>query len=262
MNITNSVRSIEKAFDILELLKNKGECTLTEIARDLDFPVSTAQKLLNTIKDKGYIVKNEHTKKYMLGPRLFDLKTVVRQNLDLPTLAIPFMKTMVDETRESSNLGQLDGIEVFHICRVESPETLKANLPTHRLPAYTSATGKLLLAFQAYDYIKQLFQNENLKPSTPNSIKTRSELIAELDRIKSNLYALDLEEGFENVVGCAVPVYNDQGYVIAALSLVGPKVRISAENIDKYLRPLFKYSSLLSNAMGYFNYAIPDKYRQ
>lgn len=251
MDDKNTIKSIVKAFDVLEVLGNKGERTLSELARDLNYPVSTTQRIVNTILDKGYMTKNTITGKYRLGLGLMRLQNSIVENYSIVEIAKPFMEAMVDETRESSNLGILDGKEVIHVYRVESPEVLKAtNILSFRLPAHTSATGKLLLAFEPIENIYRLF-NKELKPCTENSIRNREQLIIELENIRKMGYAVDNEEGYHGVMGIAVPILDYKGSVLASLSLVSPTLRVNSEKISEQLKSLYKHSSGISKVLGY-----------
>lgn len=138
---------------------------------------------------------------------------------------------------------------LFFAFRIESPEALRANIPTLSLSVHTSATGKLLLAFMPEEEIIAYFP-ERLPAETPNSITQRDSLLDQLRLIRERHYAVDNQEGFEDVLGYAVPVVNQNDQIIAALSLVGPSSRISAESDEARAATLFRYAGLISRRLG------------
>jgi len=157
MNEKEYVKSVFKALDVLETLaKSDQEKGCLELARELNLPSSTAHRLLNTLELRNYVKQNPITEGYRLGPKLLDLQDATSNNLDLKTIAFPYMNNLTKLSRESCNLGIIDGNEVLHISRVESPEVLRANIQSFRLPAYTSAIGKVLLAFLSKSEIEKI----------------------------------------------------------------------------------------------------------
>ncbi|MHB8916738.1 MAG: IclR family transcriptional regulator [Desulfocucumaceae bacterium] len=244
----NEIKVLTKAFDILEVIVEHRERNCRELAGDLGIPVSTAHRILQNMEDKGYLVRSQQGR-YRLGPRFLFLKTGIVEEYDVAEIARPFMEKMVLETRESSNLGVLDGKRVIHIGRIESPEALRANIPTFSLSVHTSATGKLLLAFMPVEEIIASFP-ERLPAETQNSLTLRDSLLDQLRLIRERHYAVDNQEGFEDVVGYAVPVVNQNEQVIAALSLVGPSSRISSESDEARVATLFRYAGLISRRLG------------
>lgn len=253
----NEIKVLTKAFDILEAIVEHRERNCKELARDLGMPVSTVHRILQNFEEKGYVTRDGFGR-YRLGPRFLFLKTGIVEEYDVAEIAKPFMEKMVLETRESSNLGVLDGKRVIHICRVESPEVLRANIPTLSLSMHTSATGKLLLAFKPEEEIMTLLP-ERLPAETGRSITDRGKLMDQLRLVRERHYAIDDQEGFENVVGMAVPIVNQNEEVIAALSLVGPGSRFSANPSEGHVATLFRYAGLISRRLGCGQYPFGSK---
>lgn len=253
----SEIKVLTKAFDILETIVEHRERSCKDLARDLGMPMSTVHRILQNIEEKGYVARDGHGR-YRLGPRFLFLKTGIVEEYNVAEIARPFMEKMVLETRESSNLGVLDGKRVIHICRVESPEALRANIPTFSLSVHTSATGKLLLAFKPEEEVMAILP-ESLPAETQRSITDREKLMDQLRLIKEVHYAIDYQEGFEDVVGMAVPIVNQNDEVIAALSLVGPGSRFSAKSSEVHAATLFRYGGMISRRLGCGRYPFGSK---
>ncbi|MFZ5945929.1 MAG: IclR family transcriptional regulator [Bacillota bacterium] len=246
------IKSVFKALDVLEYLgKCKQEKGCLEIARELNLPSSTAYRLLSTLHVRGYVKQNLLTEAYTIGPKILNLQESASKILDIKKIAEPIMIKLAEMTRESCNLGILDGKEVVHIRRVESPEVIRANIRSFRLPAYTSAIGKVLLASISEDEASEIIPDK-IPKMTDNS-KTKEGLLSELKVIKNNGYGIDDEEGFSGVRSIAVPIYNHDSKVVAALSLVGPIERMTYEKINKLCDLLKTNAMHISSELG-FNY--------
>jgi len=226
-----TVKAIFKALDLLEYLGTaKVEMGCLEIARNLKIPSSTIYRLLNTLEIRGYVKQNKKTEGYSLGPKVLDLQDAIAKNTDLKNVAYPYMARLAELSRESCNLGVLDGKEILHIQRVESPEVLRANIRSFRLPAHTTAIGMVLMAHSSKAELAKLLQ-EPLQPSTQYTITDKEKLCSKLEEIRIQKFAVDNEEGFIGVRSIAVPIHNHLGQVIAGLSLLGPTERLTPEKL-------------------------------
>lgn len=244
----SEVKVLTKAFDVLEAIVEYRERSCSDLSRDLSMPMSTVHRIVQNLEEKGYVSRTGQGR-YKLGPRFLFLKTGVVEEYDAAEIARPFMEKMVEETRESSNLGVLEGKRVIHICRVESPEALRANIPTMTLSVHTSATGKLLLAFKPEEEIIAFFP-ESIPAETPQSITDRSAFLEQLRLTRERHYSIDDQEGFEDVVGMAVPVVNQNEEIFAALSLVGPVSRFNLKSYPEHAATLFHYAGIISRRLG------------
>lgn len=249
MSEVNVVKSIYKALDILESISNgRKDAGVQELSVKLGLPSSTTHRILSTLETRGYVKQNSENK-YSLGLKLLDLQLSLSKDLDLPNLAHPVMQEIVEQTRESTNLAVRENLESIHILRLESPEVLRANVQGYRLPIHSSATGKVLLAFAPEAVLNSL--PEQFPAFTEKTITSKEKLIQHLESIRNQGYGVDDEEGFEKVRSIALPIYNHEEQVIAALSIVGPSDRFTFDRIPMSYNLLKSATAEISRKLGY-----------
>jgi len=247
------IKSIEKALDLLELLSdNKKEMGITEIGKELHMGFSTIHRIVTTLKYRGYIVQNQQTSKYMLGTKLFILGCKVQNTTKIIKVITPFLQRLSENTNETINFAILEGREAIYLFKIESKETLKAGVEVGtKVAAHCTSLGKVLLAFRPEQEFIMLYPNENEKLTTftPKSISSVEELKKCLKKIKKQGYAIDKEE-FKIGVNCiGVPIINNEGKAIAAISISGPVPRFNLSKIKKVKNTLIALSKDISKQL-------------
>ena len=117
------VQSIERAFDLLEMLADAGGALgLSELSTVSGLPLPTVHRLMRTLVNRGY-VRQEASRRYTLGSRLIRLGEISSQMLG--TWLRPFLAQLVRLTGETANLAMLDGDEVVYIAQVPSPHSMR-----------------------------------------------------------------------------------------------------------------------------------------
>src|SRR5215468_2418410 len=139
------VQSIERAFDLLEMLADAGGALgLSELATTSGLPLPTVHRLMRTLVNRGY-VRQEASRRYTLGSRLIRLGETSSRMLG--TWLRPYLAQLVRETGETANLAMLDGDEVVYIAQVPSPHSMRMfTEPGRRVRPHCTAVGKALLA--------------------------------------------------------------------------------------------------------------------
>jgi len=247
------IKSIEKALNILELLSDKEkEMSITEIGKELHIGVSTVHRILATLKCRNYIVQNRQTSKYMLGTKLFVLGCKIQNTTNLIKVVTPFLQRLSKYTNETINFAILEDRELICLYKIESKEMLKAGIEVGtKAAAHCTSLGKVLLAFLPEQEFTMLYPNDNEKLSTftPKSTSSVEELKKCLKKIKKQGYAID-EEEFKIGVNClGVPIINNKGKAIAAISISGPKSRFNLSKIKKVKDVLISFSQDISKQL-------------
>jgi DNA-binding IclR family transcriptional regulator len=250
------IKSIKKALDLLELLSDNEEMGITEISKELHIGISTVYRILTTLKCCGYVIQNQKTSKYTLGINLFILGGKVRSAVNLVELVTPFLQKLSQYTNESINFAILEGREAICLSKIESLEALRTDIKIGaRLPTYCTAIGKALLAFLPEWKFNMLYgkDNKKLNTFTPNSISSVMELKKCLKKIKKDGYAIDKEE-FKIGINClGVPLINNEGKLIAGISITGPSSRFNLSKMKKLKKILISISKDISNQLNSVN---------
>jgi len=223
MNVLKLTSTVCNALDILELLAETHSLGVTGIARRLELDKGKVFRLLQTLKEKGYVQKNTE-RKYSLSLKFFEIGNSVVANMGLKQVAYPFMRELASLTGEGVNLAIRDGNTVVYIDKIESTATIKVDLRLGlRMPLYCTGLGKALLSGMEDKEIFEMFADEPFVSYTPNTIRDANQLMAAIAEVKKQGYSLDNEEYVDGLLCVAAPVTGYNGKVVAALSVAVPR---------------------------------------
>lgn len=230
--------SLENALTLLTLFSiDEPELSVTSVSQKLNVSKSTAHRLLTSLMREEFVYKDPKSNLYSLGSSILSLVNLVNSQIHISTEVIPLLNKIVENTKESAHLAILENLNVIFIQTIGGVYPCKDEIYLgSKRPAYSTAAGQILLAFQP----------ESLKPSmlhlqsfTPYTITNLHELESRLLTIRSKGYAICKGEYCEHVTEIAVPVYRDNGDVIAAISIIANNERILSSRIqDPYIRLL------------------------
>jgi DNA-binding IclR family transcriptional regulator len=194
------VKSAVRTVELLEYLASLQErpARIREICAALDMPRSSAHALLRTLVTQDWIRTDASGTLYSIGIRALLVGTsYLDTDPYLPAIA-PFLDDLRQDLDETFHLARLDGTDVVYLATRESRQYVRtANRVGRRLPAYTTALGKALLA-ERFGAERDEHLPPTLVPLTPHTITDRSELDEVLDEVRIRGYAADNEE---NTVG-------------------------------------------------------------
>jgi DNA-binding IclR family transcriptional regulator len=225
--------------------------TLSEIARRAQLPLSTAHRMLTALRAVGLVEQDSERDLYRLGPKLFELGSMVLANMDVHREALPYIEELVRESGETVHLGVFDGAHVVSIEKMDSPHGLASQITIGKgAPAYCTAVGKAMLAFQPEAVVANICA-QGLIGYTPRTITHPAKLRKELDKVRKVGYAVDDEEHHRGVRCVAAPVRNHAGDAIASLSVSGPATRVTKEAVSALARRVMEVAAKLSTRLGY-----------
>lgn len=252
---SKTVQSVERALSIIEALADKGQPTgLGEIAEMVDLSPSTAHRLLNTLMVRGFVDQDSDSR-YRLGIKLFRIGNAASYALDIKEIAAPFMRQLLEQYNETVNMAILDNNQVVYIDQLESNNIVVVKMfakTGSRGPAHCTGSGKVLLAGLKGEEVDRFLKTVELTRFTPDTIIDPEMMARELERVRRDGYALDMGERDEGVRCVAAPVKNHEGRVVAALSISGPSMRMTASYINNELTQVVKETAAqISAKMGY-----------
>lgn len=249
----NSVHSVERALSILEALGRRQQgYGCTELGQLLSLHKSTVHRLVSTLQAYGFAEKDPGTERYKLGAKIMLLGLEALNSLDFRKVAIPYMKELVEISRETVQLAVLDGGEVFILERDHSPEAITVNLGL-RGPVHCTAEGKIILAHQPAEIAVEILKSRGMHQYTINTITEINQFVSHMDKVRIQGFAINAEEMVEGVRAIAAPVFNHKGQVTAALSITGPSSRLTLERIYRLVTVLKETCTSISMHLGYYN---------
>lgn len=248
--------SLIKAFGLLEhFSEEKPEWGVRELAQAMDANKSTVYRLLATLESLGVLRQDASTEKYSLGLKLFELGNRVPLQKAFVSQTHPELIRVAEEITETVHLGILKNEQVFMIDKVESHKGLKLNSVIGGYsPIHCTGLGKVLLAHQSSTTRRRILEQLELQAFTATTITVKRELTRQLDQIAAAGYALDREEWEMGLICLAVPVFNQSGALVAALSAAGPASRFRETGIEGYVQILRAGADRIRQKIGAFQF--------
>lgn len=240
---SGGVQSVARVFDVLEVVAGAGgQLSLSEIASTSGVPLPTVYRLARTLVDRGYMQQLPN-RRYALGSRLIPLGEVAEAMLG--TRARPVLEGLVAELGESANLAALDGDRAVYLGQVPSTHSMRMFTEVgRRVNLHSTGVGKAVLSLLPDDEVRSLMTRTGMPPQTPHTITDPDVLVATLEQIRGNGYAMDEGEQEIGVRCVAVPV--DGAHLRMAVSVSGPAGRMTSELVDRTIPLLTEASKRLA----------------
>ena len=230
---------------------DEDELGITTLAGRLRLAKSTVHRLAATLTSAGFLEQNSETGRYRLGVALFELGALVRRRMDVANEARPKLRELLEKTGETVQLGIVDHFSVLYVYEMESPRAIRmAAAVGGRAPLHCTAVGKVLLAFQPPEYVKDVIQ-QGLTAYTPRTVTRRDALLEMLDEIRLREHAVDDEESESGLRAIAAPVRNHTGSVIAAVGVAAPVQRMSKKMMQTCVPGVIATAGAVSARLGY-----------
>jgi DNA-binding IclR family transcriptional regulator len=244
------VQSVDRALTILDILARLGEAGVTEIAGELGVHKSTAFRLVATLEAHGMVEQNEGRGKYRLGVGVLRLAGATTARLDVVQEARSICRKLAADSGETVNIAVLSDRSVLYVDQVAGQSALQAhNWVGQHIPLHATSNGKVLLSGLSSDEVDARLPR--LPSYTPDTVTTRAKLRRDLALVRDQGYAVAVDELEIGLAAVAAPVRGASGEVVAALSITGPTVRMTAARISELCRVLVEESDRLSARLGY-----------
>lgn len=222
-----SIQVIERMMTLLDALAVSPEpASLKQLAAATDLHPSTAHRILAAMTAARF-VERQDAGTYRLGIRLLELGNLVKSRISLREVALPFMQELHETIGEAINLGARHDDEIVYIERTSSGRALVrvVYLVGGRAPLHLTSLGKLFLAADTPQQLRDYARRTGLPGKTPHSLTTLAALERELDKVRRHGIAYDDEEAEAGLKCVAAPIHDDEGRVVAALSVSAPADR-------------------------------------
>jgi DNA-binding IclR family transcriptional regulator len=244
--------AVERALNILEAAANRRDgLTNSEISHKLGIPKSSASYILRALDRRGYLRRDAETGRYHLGLKILSLGGDVRANLDLAEVALPFMRGLQDRIHLTIHLAVLDQGEAVYIEKVEAPGFFKVNTWVgRRMFLHATSVGKCLLAWLPKPEVESLMRQQGMKKRTPNTISSVAKLVAELERVREQGYAIDDEENSLGARCVGAPIFDPGEAVTAALGVSGTLTQMDEVSMVKIVDALKETARRISRQLA------------
>jgi len=239
---TEFVRALAKGLAVIEAFDGQApSMTLSEVARKIGLPRGTARRLLHTLVELGYV--GFDGKLFSLKPRVLNLGFAYLYSHNIWQLAQPYMVEVVEKLHESCSIAVLDGVDIVYVARVPTSERIMSiNLGVGtRLPAFHTSMGRAMLAYRSLTELQALLKRiAPVRQYTHKTLTDARELIAELEQVKKQGWAMvdqELEVGLRSL---AVPIFDFTGCAIAAINIGTQASRWTVSALQKDALPALR----------------------
>lgn len=251
------VPAVERAILILQLLGQEPEgLTISQITKRISIAKSTVFTILTTLNIYGMVERVEDTGRYQLGIELFTLGSSVLERLDVRSRAYPILKRLAQNTQLTTHLGIIDETEVVYIEKIEGQGPIQIQSAVgRRMGVHCTSLGKAILAQWPEEKLQAILAGYTLVQRTPNTITSIPLLQENLARTKERGYAFDDEENELGIRCLGAPIFNHRKEVLYAVSISGPRDRVSLDSVEQLAEKLKQAAQEISQTIGYVSVA-------
>ena len=246
------VQSVDRAMLLIETLAEDGEgYRLTDLAICTGLPPSTAHRLLTTLEKRRFVQFDRDQSTWHIGAQSFAVGATFVRRRNFVTQAMPYLRKLRDQTRETANLAVIDDDAMIILTRVESREIMRSVTKVGgRAPMVASGLGKALLSTYTEEDVFAVIRREGMPRLTSRSIVRAGELCRSLNDIRERGYSIDDEEAQVDLRCVSTVVYDDRSEPLAAISVSGKASRISNDRLPELGQSVRQMAREMSQALS------------
>jgi IclR family acetate operon transcriptional repressor len=246
------VQSVDRALLIIETLAEDDEgYRLSDLAVRTGLSTSTAHRLLATLERRRFVQFDRYESKWHIGAQSFAVGATFARRRNFVAQAMPYLRKLRDQTRETANLAVVDDEAIMVLTRMESREIMRSLTKVGgRVAMVASGVGKAVLATYSDEDVNAIIRRQGMPRMTEKSIVRPSDLFRELEAIRRQGYAVDDEEARIGLRCVAAVVYNDCGEPLAAISVSGMTSRVTEDRLPALGRIVREVAAELTVALG------------
>lgn len=246
------VQSVDRALLLIETLAEDDEgYRLTDLAIRTGLSPSTIHRLLTTLEKRRFVQFDREQSIWHIGAQSFAVGSTFARRRNFLTQAMPYLRKLRDQTRETANLAVVDDGAMVILTRVESREIIRSvNKVGGRAPMVASGLGKALLSTYPEEDVFAVIRREGMPRLTSKSIIRAGDLCKSLQDIRHRGYSVDDEEAQIGLRCVSAVVYDDRAEPLAAISVSGKASRVPDDRLPVLGKFVQEVAAELTNALG------------
>lgn len=250
---SHHVPNLERALSVFELLNRYPRgLSISDVAEKLKIPRNSAHRIMMTLYERGYLMREDDTKDFRLTKKLLVIGYGALSEKNLVEYALGSMRELRDETMETVPLGVLNNGNGIVIEQVSGLHMFKYVLEAGKLfHLHTAAPAKAILAFLPENEQNKTIEKMSFEKFNPRTIADPETYKEVLAITRQNGFSIDRGEEYEGMHCIGAPIFDQHGYPIAAIWITGPSDRIRKENFDNLGRRVKFYANQISRKFGY-----------
>lgn len=248
----STLSSVAKALRVLKAFNtNNAVWRVGELADELGYSKSTISRILQTLVEEGFVVQDPDNPGYRLGPETLALGGHFVSDNELYQEVAPVLNKLVLETGESAHIAVKNNGNVLYLNKIIG--SYYANIETQTgaaNPLHATSSGKVLLAYSTPEEIEMVLSGD-LPAYTEHTLTNPIKLRKDLENIKEKGYSFSAEELSAGNYSIAAPVFDYEGNIVCAITLVGPVTRLTQTKKDRFILLIQRSASEASERLGY-----------
>jgi IclR family KDG regulon transcriptional repressor len=243
---------VHAVLDVLETLGADGSQTLADLTRHVGISKTTVHRVCGALLERGWAVRDPATGAYALGIRAIGVSAAAAEN-PIVVAFRPHAAELLALHNETVHLTVLDGEDSLFVAKAETTHQVRlVSAIGSRLPAFASASGRVLLADLPSEVIEVTYAARPLVTPTGRDLGGVRDLVALLARVRENGFAENAEDTALGLHCIAVPVRDGRGRALAAMTLCVPVGRIAPARRDVLLADLRNSAARLEREVVWF----------
>lgn len=243
------IRSVTRALHVLIVVSELGEADLSTVARTVGLHPTTTLRMLESLRSRDLVRQRRGL--YEIGARAFEIGCSFLNRKPLAQEAQALVDELARRVNEAASLGILDDGEVLYLAIAHGERELGIqSMAGGRHPAHCTALGKVLLSHLPWEAVESILETHPPVRLTPSTFVEPAELRRELDRVARQGFAVDAEERIPGVVCVAAPIRDQTGAVVSAISISGPRLRLTSRRIPSLAQDVIKIGDEASGILG------------
>ncbi len=242
--------TLERGLTVLRAFDEKNpEMRLSEVAAKTGLSPAVARRCLNTLVTLGYV--GQYNRKFLLKPEVLAFGSAFLSSMHLEHVCVPPLQALRDQTGDSASMAVIAGNDILYIAHVSTNRRIRLGVNVgSRFPLHATSMGKAILAFKGDAEIESWLAQATLTRFTDHTVATADGLRERLRRIRQNGYDSALDELDFGIVSVAVPIFDADRKVIAAINCSTSTTRISQlELIETRLPGLREAAAEIGDAL-------------
>ncbi len=248
---TQPLASLAKGLKLLLSLRDSERpMSLTEISRDFGLNKVSALRILLTLERHGFVERDPRDKKYRVGSNAFYVGSGFIAGGKREKV-LKAMANLVHELKHTITFGVLDGSSVLFVERVDGTERVKVTVDIgSRVPAFSSAAGRALLAGLSDAEIIKRLKGVKLKSLTNSQPKSLIEILNLIAKVRDSGFAVNNEDSTPGLIAVAVPIKSDTGEHVAALGAAFPAGHLKSKDDQRRVAAKLKQAADTISSLG------------
>ena len=235
----NPVKAVQNGIAILETLRELKEARVTTLERQLDLTKGTIHNHLATFEENGFVVKENE--KYRLGLQFLDFSYQAKQRYQILDIVRDEVDRLAEESGEQALFTVEENSQGICLYKADGENAVQTELYVgYRNELYHTAVGKAILAFLPEERRNAIIEQIPLDPLTENTITDKERLYEEIETIRERGFAYNNEEAIQGLVGIGAPVKDQEGNVLGAIAVIGPRSRMNEQRLEEDLPELIE----------------------